>query len=258
MKIPPGFVWFEQQIAEAKFCGLLREGCADAVTECCRRIDGKPDAVCKDRAKIRAVLVGDFFVKRYNLPGWWNQLRRPWRGGRPERVLLVTETLLAHELMAVPVVAALSEKSASGIRDYLITEIFPAGMCEADKVLPLPGSDDGGWQQLLTGILPVVAQWHNAGVEHGDLNLRNICVTADFSQVCPIDLDGGIIHRRRLPPGAVVRELGRLASAFFLAYQGIPPETLAADICRSYHDLTGLSCDRRQVLKRMNYLLGER
>ena len=193
MKIPPGFVWFEQQIAEAKFCGLLREGFADAVTECCRRIDGKPDAVCKDRAKIRAVLVGDFFVKRYNLPGWWNQLRRPWRGGRPERVLLVTETLLAHELMAVPVVAALSEKSASGIRDYLITEIFPAGMCEADKVLPLPGSDDGGWQQLLTGILPVVAQWHNAGVEHGDLNLRNICVTADFSQVCPIDLDGGII-----------------------------------------------------------------
>ena len=258
MKIPPGFVKFEAQIAGAKFCGLLRKGFAGEVTECCRRIDEKPDVVCKDRAKIRAVLVGGFFVKRYNLPGWWNQCRRPLRGGRPEQVLLVTERLLSHGVPAIPVTAALSEKGAFGIRDYLITETFPAGMCELDKILPLSGSADGGWQQLLTGILPAVVQWHRAGVEQGDLNLRNICSTSDFLQVCPIDLDGGIIHRRGLPGSAVIRELGRLASAFFLAYREIPLETLAGDICRSYHDLTGTLCDCRLVLKRMKYLLGER
>ncbi len=66
---------------------------------------------------------------------------------------------------------------------------------------------------LARAVGTAIRKLHDAGVEHRDLQLRNILVTGgDAKRIVVVDLDRAVFHRYgRVPAGARARNLGRLA-----------------------------------------------
>ena len=54
------------------------------------KLDGQETKIFKARKKIRAAMIGELFVKRYNYRGFGNAFRRMFKMPRPYRVLAGT------------------------------------------------------------------------------------------------------------------------------------------------------------------------
>lgn len=77
----------------------------------------------------------------------------------------------------------------------------------------LDGSEKGELSELTRRVGAAIRKLHDAGVEHGDLQLRNILVAADApTRIVVVDLDRAVFHRYGLVPvSRRARNLGRLA-----------------------------------------------
>lgn len=195
--------------------GRLWYGCRNGIPALCVLLDAPETLLFKDRKKIKAGAVNGFFVKRYNLPGIFNQLRSYFKTPRPFRVLKGTE-LLHHSGIATPAVTG-AFISWQGLcrQEFLVTELLDENNQFLNKML-LTGRKDEVWQLLLEKFIPALAKLHDAGAVHGDLSMRNLYLSKENSAGM-IDLDGMKFFSKAVPQAAREAELGRLISSFYMS-----------------------------------------
>lgn len=242
--------------------GLVRDGWTFSHTPeaLLRYLDEPGGKICKDRPKIKAVLAEGYFLKRYNTLGFLNALRRAFRTPRPERALLAAEKLRAAQIPTPEVFAAL-RRSRFGIpqSDYLVTAALTPEECSAHQ-LASEALIDTDYTPILNGVVTMMVKMHQSGVEHGDLNLRNL-----FFRRLPdgsgeewgvIDLDGCRIYSVPVPFKRRRRELARMVSSLLRTvpelkiYSG---EVLAA-FAEKYRELSGCDLQGGALNKRTAYL----
>lgn len=201
--------------------GYVRAG-NTGFPQLCSALDAPGARLFKDRAKIRAGQVGEFFIKRYILPGLVNQFRSYFKISRSFKVLRGTETVEKSGFSAPEVCAALISWDGLHRRDYLITrmlgrdEIFLAALMR-------DGKQSEVWQFLLEKFLPALRRLHDNGAMHGDLSLRNLYRDAD-GNAGVIDLDG--IKHFSCPLKKKLRtwEIARLISSYYMCLPHTPEE----------------------------------
>lgn len=242
--------------------GLVRDGWTFSHTPgaLLRHLDEPGVTICKDRPKIKAVLAEGYFLKRYNTLGFLNALRRAFRTPRPERALLAAEKLSAARIPTPEVFAAL-RRSRFGIPqcDYLVTAALAPEECNALE-LTREMLIDTDYSRIMNGVVAMMVKMHHAGVEHGDLNLRNLFFRrrkdGSGEEWGVIDLDGCRVYSGQLPIKRRRRELARVVSSLLKAapelkiYSG---EVLAA-FAEKYRELSGCDLQGGALNKRTAYL----
>ena len=198
----------------AFWCGKLRAG-VTGITAVCLELDDPESDFIQDRPKITVARAGGFFVKRYNLPGFFTQLRRLFKTSRLQTVLRGAEHLNKLGIPTPSVVAILTEYRGVRRREYLVTELFKEGEKVLNLVIHQSSDRESIRQQLLSEFLPQLAALHDSGALHGDLNMRNLYLDKS-GMIGMIDLDGMRLTGQPLKAALRARELARFASGFLL------------------------------------------
>src|SRR5574344_83082 len=138
------------------------------------RFGASPAELCKESAKVRAAVAGDLFCKEYKYRGAWYALRHCFKTPRPFRVLAGAVRLREYEISTPrAIAAAVRLRWGVPLESYLITERISTSFTLCHHLAgEIAGG--GGFQNFLSGAVGMTARMHAAGVEHGDLNLRNL------------------------------------------------------------------------------------
>ncbi len=233
------------------FSGLLREGWefSSAPEMFLERLDDPASHICKDRPKVKAVLADGYFLKRYNTLGFFNALRRAFRPPRPMRVLKAARRLQEIGLPTPEVFAALRKKRFGVPQcDYLVTAELPAG--SRSGMLFTDHCD------FLPGAVEMMVRMHSAGIEHGDLNVRNLFCTKE-GEWGVIDLDGAVLYQHAVPFKRRRRELARLVSSILRRIPEQHPldRAVILDIfAEKYQELSGIDLRGKALEARTHYL----
>lgn len=169
------------------------------------------------RAALYAVALpdgGHGLVRPYRHGGWFRQLTRDWFIGRPLRPfaeLAVTATARERGLAVPEVLAAL----VAGVwgpwyRGWLVTRELEG---VRDLWTVLQGDLSGAEKQLLLGCVGrSLRKMHTSGIDHADLNLRNILVRPNTPRpdVYIIDFDKARLFQEPVPAARAQRNLSRL------------------------------------------------
>ena len=190
--------------------GKIRSG-ATGMTAVCRTLDDPETRFFKNRPKITAGAVDGFFVKRYNLPGFFTQLRRRFRRPRPFTVLAGAEKLAASGIATPKVYAAMVSRCGWCRKEYLVTGLLD------DKCRMLNTLSETECRAAITGkFIAMLKVMHDTGMSHGDLSLRNCYISVDGKPGL-LDLDGAVCgkvsNRRR------TIELARIISSFLMQFR---------------------------------------
>ena len=241
------------KIAEEGLCGfaapspegtpLLRPAEAFAAA-------GSPDArVCKDRPKVRAVCVNKRFCKEYRIRGWWKLLRYRFREPRPYRALAAALRMREAGIPTAEVLLALRGSAHDGLRrDWLVTEELPESLF-ADRILRKGGVDEAA--RFIAEAAPAVVAMHHAGIEHGDLNLRNLYRAAEGLWGV-IDLDGANFFGHPLSVKRRARETARIATSIWMSFspdlrRAAPPAEILEIVASGYEKCAGIALPRRSL-----------
>ena len=228
------------------------------------KVDDPGVKICKDRPKIRAVLADELFIKRYNHIGLWNSFRKLFKLPRPERVLGTALQLKIYEIPTPEVLAALRQtRYGLPVADYLITRELSPYQPNCEKLAPEFAAGDP-YRQFVSGLTSLLVKMHGAGVEHGDLNLRNIFCRRSpigiYSGWGLIDLDGSEIYPDEIPESRRRRELARVISSFLRAVRhskcgiSLDPDAVITDFTRKYKELSGYNLAGSALDARVEYL----
>lgn len=236
------------------------------IEELLSKLDGQETQIFKARKKIRAAMVGELFVKRYNYRGFGNAFRRMFKTPRPCRVLAGAIRLREYEIPTPEVIAALrSSRWGLPYCDYLVTRGISPLRIFCDK---LAGEFSGGdpYRQFVSGIVALLVKMHGAGVEHGDLSLRNIFCRKSpigvYSDWGVIDLDGCKVWSEELPESRRRRELARVVSSYLRCVRAfdksltLDVNTITFDFTRKYQELSGWNLAGSSLDTRIAYLAG--
>ena len=198
-------------------------------------------SILKNSRSVVSVLDAEkkFFVKHYRKNGLWRTLKRLLQFPRAWRCLGAA-LLLEETGLKTPRVLLAS-------RFYLVTEVLPP---EAVFLTELP--------EAMFDFIPSLAQMHEAGLSHGDLNLRNLYKQGEDFGLIDLDsarwIEGGVPTRER------IRELARLVSSY-LKQTGLAQEKAQAVIEKSaelYRQETGFQPYGKILIERVKYLTERR
>ncbi len=133
----------------------------------------------------------------------------------PQRALRELDVTARAEASAAPVPHALCLvlwPVAGPLWSALIGTRMESQSLDLLEALRLP-EDRGARRRLVCEVGGAVRRLHDAGVEHHDLQLRNILVTRETQRrIVVVDLDRARFHvRGTMPPNRRARNLGRLA-----------------------------------------------
>lgn len=234
--------------------------------ETLKKIDDPAAGKCKSGRKVYAVIVGDVFIKRYNFQGWWHGFRRLFKTPRPERVLAGAVRLKEFEIPTPEVlVAARQSKYHIPHDDFLVTRVLSIHQLPLDKEVAEFAQGDP-YRQFVSGVTALLVKMHAAGVEHGDLSLRNIFCRKSpigiYSDWGVIDLDGCNLHADEMPESRRKRELARVISSFLRCVKSSAPQikldcdTVIEDFTRKYKELSGYNLAGSALDTRVGYLTG--
>ena len=271
--LPEGFEQFSVSSGICRWSGVLRSGklpaevAADSFVGLCRRLqDGQPDEILKAGSKIISAKVDGWFVKMYKLPGISAQLRRRFRTGRAMHCLLAAEAVEHAGIPTPQVAAAIQCRSGFHICDFLITESFK----DSDVTFRfLPEQEDFSRDCMFDDILPLVAKLHEAGIRHGDLNLRNIycagtvhdngiIAAVDRETVGVIDLDGAEWFDAPLTQAMREEELARLYSGYCKVCRMEESFELVKLLVDRYEKLCFVKCSAEKIFRQVLYLLNRK
>ena len=162
----------------------------------------------------------EYFIKRSNVNGFFESLRRIGRMSRAERNRLVARRIECLGIRTPAIYAAVETMpwrlpGAS----YLITESFPHPMTVAAMLRGLVQDDNFDRQELIRRIAVMAVDLHDNGIEHGDFKLNNVLAyrsSAGALELGIFDLDGSVLHRKKCSDAVRIRELARLASSMFI------------------------------------------
>ena len=179
------------------------------------------------------------FVKKYRKNGFWRTLKRAFQFPRSFRCLAAA-LRLAEVGVETPAVLLAS-------RYCLITEILSG-------VRYLPECPE--YAREATALL---AKLHDAGIRHGDFNLRNIYLTAD-GLLGVIDLDGSRLYAGEVPEKVRFLELARLISSYLkcIEYRADDVPRITADFASDYCRLTRFDFYGPKLLARVRELAARR
>jgi len=147
----------------------------------------------KDSETVTAGVSYGLFIKRYNRKGLWRTLKRSIQLPR-SYTCLAAAIHLENTAIATPTVFLAS-------RFYLITEALPPETKYLDK-----------YPDLTETAVPTIAKMHNAGLFHGDLNLRNLYYLN--GQYGFIDLDSARLFSKGISRSLRRMELARFISSY--------------------------------------------
>lgn len=161
----------------------------------------------------------EYFVKRSNVNGFFESLRRIGRMSRAARNKLITDQISSLGIRTPAVYAAL-ETMPWGLpgASYLITESFPHPMTVAAVLRDLLLSADFDRQDLICRIAAMAVKLHDNGIEHGDFKLHNVLAYRNNDGVLEFglfDFDGSMLHSKACCKSVRIRDLARLASSMF-------------------------------------------
>ena len=226
-----------------------------------------PDARrCKNGRKVYAVVAGGVFIKRYNFRGYWNGFRKLFKLPRPDRVLAGAVRLREFEI-PTPEVLVTARRTRFGIpfEDFVVTRELSSLQLPLDKLAGEFAQGDP-YRQFVSGVTALLVKMHAAGVEHGDLSLRNIFCRKSpvgiYSGWGVIDLDGCKIHVEEMPEPRRKRELARVISSFLRCVKVRAPkvkldfDTVIGDFTRKYKELSGYNLAGSALDNRVGYLTG--
>ena len=222
--------------------GKILAGTSGAV-ELCLALDSEQAAIIKNRPKIKAGCCGDFFIKRYNLPGLLNQLRSYFKNSRPQIVLEAAQILEENHIATPIVVAALTQKQLFRRCDYLITE----KLSPRYKVVPAwleKNSPQICYNALIQNFIPLLVKMHHGNLCHGDLSLRNIYCDAGLSDFGVLDLDGAKKFSSCKAEKICSAEVARLVSSFALYSKEYDKAALfCSEAVKKYNTLSKIRLD---------------
>ena len=210
-----------------------------------------PDASCKRGKTVQAAVDGVYFVKRYSHGTFFKSLRHLFKRSRPEHCLAAAQKLAQARIDTPRVFAAL--RRCRGFLpefDYLITEDISKDAVFASR-MPLS-------EQLISDLCKLLAVLHDAGVRHGDVNLRNL-YRKNSGIWGVIDLDGSYLSSRSIGAFGRQHELARLASSFIrlIPYCDIEkelPQDIPGFFAQEYQKYSGIAADSFLYRRRVKYL----
>ncbi len=198
-------------------------------------------AIIKDSNTTTTGTAHGLFLKRYNCRGLWRTLKRSLQLPRSYECLAAAIRLRQAEI-ATPTVFLAS-------RYYLITEALPENAVFLDKQ-----------PELTSGAVPVLAEMHNAGIYHGDVNLRNIYFLN--GKYGFIDLDSARIFPKGISKSLRRQEIARLISSYAREFnsRGEPLSESALDgftkqVTACYREKTGTDLLDAKLNERIQYLI---
>ena len=215
-----------------------------------------PDAgharLCKAGNSVKAAADGTFFVKRYRHRGFLKSLRHIFCPARP--LLGIAGALHAEKVsIATPEVLAGLRQKRFGILpeyDWLITRDLGDTAVFADK-MPLT-------EELANALIQLLYTMHSSGMEHGDVNLRNLYFDRQSERWGIIDLDNCKLFSHPLSRKRCGRELARLASSFMKLAEAngtsLPCSEIPAYFAKQYASACGWDPDTPAYRKRVEYL----
>jgi len=209
--------------------------------------------ILKDRPKIRAVCSEGCFFKEYRIRGRWKIFRYRFRIPRPFSVLTAALRLKTAGIDTPEVLLALRGAVRDGRRsDWLVTAELSADAAFADRMVREGGT--AAAKAFLDGFIPVAVAMHAAGIEHGDLNLRNIYRSGppETARWGVIDLDGARLGGTPVAVRRRCREVARLATSLGFALapetrERLPWEELLEDCAVRYEKAAGATLPRRTL-----------
>ena len=250
--------------------GLLRSGCHISerhLFEWLDEFEAIPEndpRLCKFTPKIKAAVFQDLFFKKYNPRGIFYALRHAMMLSRPERVLAASLRLREFEIPTPEVIAILRRFRWGFPRaDYLVTRALSPSLHNCNS-LAADFSQGDPYRQFLAGTTALLVKMHSAGVEHGDLNLRNLFCRKSpqqfYSDWGVLDLDGSEIYPEEMPLSRRRRELARLISSYLRAVRHAVPNLPVDenqtiwDFTRKYQELSGLNLSGEALDRRVRML----
>ena len=210
-----------------------------------------PPCSCKQGTNIQAGVNGTYFVKKYCHKTFFKSFRYLFRISRPEHCLKAALNLKANGIDTPQVFAALrKQKGLLPEFDCLITEDISKEAVFANN-MPLT-------EQLITDLCRFLAALHNAGIRHGDSNLRNI-YRRNSGIWGVIDLDGCTWSSHPVSIRGRRNELARMASSFIklINAYGIAenfPEDIPGIFAGEYEKFAGIAADSAFYRRRTAYL----
>lgn len=161
----------------------------------------------------------DYFIKRSNVSGFSGRLRRIGTLSRAKRNALMAGELKKIGVLTPEVYLAL-DTNPYGLpgASYLITECFPSPITVAGNMKDLLAFY-GSNRAFVDALAGLAAKLHNNGIEHGDLKITNILAVRDGGgsfKLGVFDLDGCRKHHGKCPEHIRIKELARVASAYFI------------------------------------------
>ncbi len=230
----------------------------------CADLDTDKAHLIKDRRKIRAGIVDDVFVKCYFHRGVWTSFRRMFKLSRPERVLAGALRLREYEIPTPEVLVAVRQsRHLLPYRDYLVTRELSPLQIGCDK-LEVEFAQGDPYRQFVSGSVALLVKMHAAGVEHGDLSLRNIFCRKSpvgvYSDWGVLDLDGCVVYGDEMPESRRRRELARLISSFLRGVRSKTPQlrldtnSVIFDFARKYQELSGFNLAGSRLDERVGFL----
>jgi tRNA A-37 threonylcarbamoyl transferase component Bud32 len=176
-----------------------REGlCPDNFRELLSDLDGylEKGRILKAGNTVRAGMVEingqNYFLKRYNVKGWWYSFRNAFRSSRAVRTW---HNMWAFHVRNLPVpvpLACIERRRFRLLKDsYILTEYIPVDSTMMDL---WPRLDDEKQKSLLAIMGILLGEMHNTLCIHGDLKWNNFLVSEDLDKLVYItDLDGSRI-----------------------------------------------------------------
>lgn len=182
---------------------------------------------------------GRFFVKQYRKNGLVRTLKRSLLYPRSFRCLAAA---LRLRQLGIPTPEVLLAS-----RYCLITEILT-------DVRFLPECPE-----TAIAALPLLVKLHDAGVCHGDFNLRNLYLTADGA-IGVIDLDGSRLYAGPVPVKIRFLELAKLVSSYLknISYNEDEVPRITADFAADYYRRTRFDFFGPKLLARIKDLAARR
>lgn len=199
----------------------------------------KDGTILKDSRSVISGLdkSGRFFVKIYKKNGWVRTLKRMLQYPRAYKCLAAAIRLKEIGVQTPEVLFA--------SRYCLVTEGLEGVQWKVPEESP--------------AALKLLTILHNAGIKHGDFNLRNIYRMPDGS-LGLIDFDGAKLYPGKIPGRVRYLELAKLISSY-VKFSGAAQETVP-DICKEYSEkyaeLTGFDFYGPALIERVRELAKRR
>ncbi len=208
--------------------------------------------VRKVGSKIIAAIAGDVFVKCYFYKGFVSRFRHLFCVSRAKSSV---DCALAIQKTGVPTPQVLGWLREGGLllphRDFLFTE----RLGEETVFMPLFLQESP--EDAVKKITECVVKLHQAGIQHGDLSLRNLYISGAGSAGV-IDLDGCKLYSGPLSFRKRVREMSRVISSAAKITEKISLSRFKALFLSEYKAQCGIDLACSQLDSQTEYLYNRR